>query len=305
MSNNVIETNNLVKYYGGRRILDDINLKVPQGCIYGLLGRNGVGKTTLIRILLGLEEPTRGTSSLLGCDSMKLSADMHGNIGYVAEGHNLIQSYRVDKLIRLCKSLSPRWNQEFFEHLLETFKLPMDRKIKQLSAGMRAQLNLSLAMAIEPKLLIFDDPTLGLDTLARRQFIELAIDLLTKEGRSILFSSHILSDVERIADRIGILVAGRIVVDCSLDELKTRIKKLRLIFDGDAPTNLHITDIINQQVNGRELIVTFANLNEQKRAVIETFKPVSCIDVPMSLEDIFIECTNSNPLTFNNKQQEV
>ena len=249
----VIKIENLVKYYDGRCILDGIDLDIRQGCIYGLLGRNGVGKTTLIRILLGLELPTRGQTYLLDAESMKLSAKTRGRIGYVAEGHNLIQNYKVGKLISLCKNLSVKWNEDFFNHLLQTFRLPIDRKIKQLSSGMRAQLNLSLAMAIDPELLILDDPTLGLDTVARRQFLELAIELLQQDGRTILFSSHILSDVERIADRIGILVAGKLVVDCPLEELKKRIKKLRLIFPDQPPDNLHLTEIVNQQTQGREL----------------------------------------------------
>lgn len=302
MSNEAIKIKDLVKYYDGRLILDDINLEVPRGCVYGLLGRNGVGKTTLIRILLGLESPTRGETHLLGCSSLRLTAQIHGRIGYVAEGHNLIQNYRVGKLIGLCKSLSAKWDQGFLDHLLETFRLPMDRKIKQLSAGMRAQLNLAMAMAIDPELMILDDPTLGLDTVARRQFLELAIDLLQQDGRTILFSSHILSDVERIADRIGIIAAGRLVVDCTLEELKSRITKLRLIFAEEPPADLHLTDIITQQRQGRELVVTIANLNEQKQAIIETFKPSSCTEIPMSLEDIFIECTDAQPLSIVNQE---
>ena len=291
MSENAIIIENLVKYYDGRCILDGINLEIPSGCIYGLLGRNGAGKTTIIRILLGLEPPTRGSTYLMGNDSQNLSAHARGNIGYVAESHSMIQNYSVSKLIKLCRDLSVQWNETFFSHLIETFRLPMDRKIKELSNGMRAQLNLSLAMAIEPKLLILDDPTLGLDTVARRQFLELAIDLLHKDGRTILFSSHILSDVERIAERIGILVAGKLVADCPLEDLKERITKLRLIFAENAPEHLHLTDIINKRADGRELVLTLANFNEQKRAILETFKPTEITEIPMSLEDIFIECT--------------
>ena len=201
MGDSPIVIENLVKYFAGRCVLDGISLEVPRGCIYGLLGRNGSGKTTIIRILLGLEPTTRGRTALLGQDSTKLSAQTHGRIGYVAEGHNLIQNYKVRRLVSLCKGLSLHWNEEFFSHLMETFRLPMDRKVKELSAGMRAELNLALAMAVDPELLILDDPTLGLDTVARRQFLELAIDLIQKQNRTILFSSHILSDVERIAER--------------------------------------------------------------------------------------------------------
>ena len=296
MDENVIRVENLVKYFDGRCVLDGINLKVPQGCIYGLLGRNAAGKTTIIRILLDLEPLTRGQSFLLGAESTNLSAKVHGQIGYVAEGHNLIQNYKVGRLVKLCKNLSPQWNDEFFKHLTETFRLPMNQKVRELSIGMRAKLNLSLAMAIEPELLILDDPTLGLDTVARRQFLELAIDVIQKQGRTILFSSHILGDVERIADRIGIISAGKLVVDCGLEELKERVKKLRLIFPESVPENLHLTEIINQQIEGREMVITVVNWNQQKQALVDVFKPSSCTEIPMSLEDIFIECTKPEPM---------
>jgi len=291
MNDNVIKVENLVKYFDGRCVLNGINLTVPRGCIYGLLGRNGAGKTTIIRILLGTEPATRGRTFLLDTESTNLSPAIRGRIGCVAEGHNLIQSYKVGRLIKLCKDLSLQWNDESFDHLIETFRLPMDRRVKDLSMGMRAQLNLSLAMAIDPELLILDDPTLGLDTVARRQFLELAIEVIQKQDRTILFCSHILSDVERIADRIGILAAGKLVVDCALEQLKERVKKLRVIFPESPPENLYLTEIINQQIQGREMTVTVANWNLQKQAILETFKPSSCTEVPMSMEDIFIECT--------------
>jgi ABC-2 type transport system ATP-binding protein len=297
MSDNVIRVENLVKFFDGRCVLDGINLKVPEGCIYGLLGRNAAGKTTIIRILLGLEPPTRGQTFLLGAESTNLPTKVKGRTGYVAEGHNLIQNYKVGRVVKICKGLSPQWNNEFFNHLTETFRMPMDRKVSELSIGMRAKLNLSLAMATEPELLILDDPTLGLDTVARRQFLELAIDVIQKQGRTILFSSHILGDVERIADRIGIIAAGKLVVDCALEELKERVKKLRLIFPESAPADLHLTEIINQEIQGREMTITVVNWNQQKQALIDVFKPSSCTEIPMSLEDIFIECTKPNPET--------
>ena len=291
MNDSPIVIENLVKYYGGRCVLSGVSLKVPRGCIYGLLGRNGCGKTTIIRILLGLEPPTRGRTALLGQDSTALLAETRGRIGYVAEGHNLIQNYKVHRIIGLCRGLSRCWNDEFFGRLMETFRLPLDRRIRELSAGMRAELNLALAMAVDPELLILDDPTLGLDTVARRQFLELAIDLIQKADRTILFSSHILSDVERIADRIGVIVAGRLVADCELQELKERIRKLRILFEDEAPGDMYLTEIVNRQVQGREMVLTVANWNDQKQAILDTFKPVSCIEIPMTLEDIFIECT--------------
>jgi len=168
---------------------------------------------------------------------------------------------------------------------------------------MRAQLNLALAMAVNPQLLIMDDPTLGLDTISRRQFLELAIDLIQKEGRTILFSSHILSDVERIADRIGILHAGKLIVDCSLNQLKQRVKKFRIIFPNAAPADLHLNDIIQQQIDQREMTLTVANWNDQKQTFIDTFNPESCSEIPMSLEDIFIECSQIDRISLNHQNE--
>jgi ABC-2 type transport system ATP-binding protein len=294
MSQNVIATENLVKYFDGRCVLDGIDLQVPQGCVYGLLGRNGAGKTTIIRILLGLEPATRGKSLVMGASSWQLPVSVLGQIGYVAEGHNLIPNYRVNRIVELYRGLSANWNEQYFRRLIEMFRLPVERKISQLSRGMRAQLNLALAMATEPKLLILDDPTLGLDTVSRRQFLELAIELISRDGRTILFSSHILSDVERLADRIGILRAGKLVVDCQLEELKKRVKKLRVIFDGEPPKEIPITEIMTEKRQGREIIISAANWNENKQTILNTFKPASCTEIPMTLEEIFIECTASD-----------
>jgi ABC-2 type transport system ATP-binding protein len=180
----------------------------------------------------------------------------------------------------------------------------MGRKIKQLSAGMRAQLNLAVALAMDPELLILDDPTQGLDTIVRRQFLELAIEVIQKEGRTILFSSHILGDVERISDRIGVLVAGKLVVDCELEELKRRIRKFRVIFADTPPEDLYLTEIIRAERHGRELHLTAANWNDQKQKIIATFSPQSVVEVPMSLEDIFVECTaTANSVTISSPKQ--
>jgi ABC-2 type transport system ATP-binding protein len=288
-----IRIEGLVKYFDGRCIIDSMDLKIPRGSIYGLLGRNGAGKTTLIRILLGLEEPTRGQALVFDVPGRQLTARQKHNIGYVAEGHHLIGYYTPYKLMTTCRAMCRKWDMATFNKLQELFNIPMDRKIKQLSTGMRAQLNLAMALAMDPELLILDDPTLGLDTIVRRQFLELAIEVIQKEGRTILFSSHILGDVERISDRIGVLVAGKLVVDCELEELKRRIRKFRVIFPETPPDELYLTEIIHTQRQGRELHLTAANWNPQKHKIIETFNPETIVEVPMSLEDIFIECTTA------------
>ncbi len=302
MSETAIQINGLVKYFGGRCVLKGIDLAIPRGSIYGLLGRNGVGKTTLIRILLGLDSPTRGSTALLGQDSQSLTSQTKARVGYVAEGHHLIQAYRVKRLIQLCRSLSPTWNEAFFNHLIKTFQLPLDRRVKALSAGMRAQLNLALAMAAGPDVLILDDPTLGLDTVARRQFLELAIDLIQQQDKTILFSSHILADVERIADRVGILVNGSLVVDCALEALKQRVTQVRVIFKESPPPSIPLTDVIQCHTEGREVLLTAANWTDQKRAMIEALGPTECCVESMGLEDIFLACSGSQSVVFNHQE---
>ncbi|MEJ5258887.1 MAG: ABC transporter ATP-binding protein [Anaerohalosphaeraceae bacterium] len=292
----IVQTEGLVKYYDGRAVLKGVTLKIPQGCIYGLLGRNGAGKTTLIRILLGLESPTRGRAFLFGQDSQMLSRKTKTRIGYTAEGHPLIGTYTAGRLAALCRGLAGRWNQSLFEELAGLFNLPMNRKVKDLSAGMRAQLDLTLAMAAEPELLILDDPTLGLDTVVRRQFLELAIDVIQRQGRTILFSSHILSDVERIADRIGILVNGWLAADCTLEGLKNGIRKFRVIFSDQAPERLYLTELIRQHKEGRELVFTAANWNPLKMKMVQSLQPQEIVEIPMNLEEIFLECTRTEPV---------
>ncbi|OHB53197.1 MAG: hypothetical protein A2Y07_06075 [Planctomycetes bacterium GWF2_50_10] len=288
---NVIEIQNLTKFFGGKCVLENINLKIPQGTAYGLLGRNGAGKTTLIRMLMGLDSPTAGTISILDKDPFELAPADRARIGYVAEGHHLIQDYKVSRLIDLAKSLSPNWDNQQFARLLTVFKFPTTSKVRQLSTGQRAQLNLSLALAIQPDILILDDPTLGLDTVARRQFLELAVDLISSQNRTVLFSSHILSDVERIADRVGILIGRHLAVDCDLEYLKQSIRKFRLRFDTGIPEKIHLTEIVRQSRTNGELILTIANWDTIKEQILDLYKPADVTEVPMSLEDIFIECS--------------
>jgi ABC-2 type transport system ATP-binding protein len=226
---------------------------------------------------------------VFGCDSRRLNPTVKGRIGYVAEGHKLLGHLSVDALRALNRGVTSRFNDEFFDHLIGRLKLPMDRKVRRLSNGQRAQLALALALATEPELLIMDDPTLGLDTVLRREFLELAIDLIQRERRSILITSHILSDVERLADHIAILHDQRIVVDCTLEGLKKAVQKLRLTWPDEPPTELPAPGLIAGKRRGREWVVTMAGVNDQRLALLRSLGPDRIEPVPMSLEEIFVE----------------
>lgn len=289
MTDAVIEVTGLTKFFGRQRVLHEVGLTVRQGETCALLGRNGTGKTTLIRILLGLDRPTRGRTAVFGCDSQRLGRAVKRRVGYVAEGHKLLGHLSVAALAALNRGLTGRFNDHFFDHLIGRLKLPSDRKVGRLSNGQRAQLALALALASEPELLIMDDPTLGLDTVLRREFLELAIDLIQREGRSILITSHILSDVERLADHIAILRDQRIVVDCALEALKTAVQKLRLTWPDEPPTELPVRGLITGRRRGREWLITMAGVNEQRMAALRSLGPQRIEPVPMSLEEIFVE----------------
>ncbi|MGD9649141.1 MAG: ABC transporter ATP-binding protein, partial [Pirellulales bacterium] len=194
----------LTKHYGPRRVVDQVSLRVPAGCVYGCLGRNGAGKSTLIKMLMGLVQPDAGSAKLLGDDIAALRPATRARIAYLAEGHPLYRGMTIQQAARFTRRFYPTWHENFMQQVLDHFKLSLRQKISRLSNGQRAQVSLALALAPDPELLILDDPTLGLDTVVRRDFLESMIRLIQGSGRTILLSSHVLGDIERVADRIGI-----------------------------------------------------------------------------------------------------
>lgn len=254
----VIETTDLGKSFGGRRVLRDISLKVPQGSIFGFIGPNGAGKTTTIRLLLGLLQPDAGSARVLGMDSSSKGIELRSKVGYVAEQSNFYSWMRVEELVNFHSRFYPTWDSQRARHLLETFDLHPGARIKELSKGMRTQLGLTLALAHRPELLILDEPTSGLDPVWRRRFLQ----TLTKEAASdttVFFSSHILSDVERIADWVAIIVDGRVKVMRPLDDFKYNERVIRVVFQDAAPESLLATQgikSIERQGNGYLLTVT-------------------------------------------------
>jgi ABC-2 type transport system ATP-binding protein len=183
----VIVTHRLAKHYGNKRVVDCLNLRVPKGSVYGLLGRNGAGKSTVIKMLLGMTHADSGHAELLGerCDS--LCSTTRARIAYLAEGHPLYGWMTVGEAFRFTRSFYSTWNHSLVEQILNHFELSRRQKIRRLSNGQRAQVSLALAVAPEPELLVLDDPTLGLDTVVRRDFLESLIQIIHRRGRTILF----------------------------------------------------------------------------------------------------------------------
>jgi len=293
MAEIVLETKGLTKYYGARPALDHLDLRIPRGCICGFLGRNGAGKTTAIKMMLGLLTPTAGSASLLGCDSTALTPAIRQRIGYVTEGHRLFRWMSIGRLERFQKAFFPeQWDERFFADMIEYFELSRKQKIKHLSNGQRAQVSLALALAPNPELLIMDDPTLGLDAVIRRQFLEGMIELITRQGRTVLFSSHILADVERVADRVVVIDKGLLRADCSLEQFRASVRRVVLYFDDSVPAEVELEGLLHCRRSERQLELTLVGVDEAEVAAWARQVGTERYDfVEMNLEDQFIEFT--------------
>ena len=284
----VIEIDHLTKYYGKREIVRDLSLLVPGGSIYGFLGRNGMGKTTTIRILLGMEEPTRGSTRVFGEDSRTLAPQTRARIGYLPEGHHVYGWMTVRECGRFQASFFPDWNQDIFETVITHFRLTPAMKGGQLSRGQRAGLCLAMTLAPEPELLVLDDPALGLDPVARRSLLQSMLHVTRQPNRTILFSSHLLSDVERVADRIVVLDGGVLRADCTVETFRDRLRHYVLKFRNTPPSTPDIPGLLESFRTDHELALTIANASAETEALLAALQPESLEPVQMTLEDAFV-----------------
>jgi len=232
----VIACHGLTKYYGGRKALDTLTMTVPRGSVFALLGRNGSGKTTAIRLFLGLLDPTRGSSRVLGRDSQHLTPDLRARIGYMSESHSVISWMTVRQCGDYQARFYPRWNARIFQAVIGHFRLDPRARAGSLSRGERAGLSLALTLAPEPEVLVLDDPALGLDPVARRSLLESMVYVTRGADRTIFFSSHLLEDVERVADHIAILDRSVLRACCSVETFRSHIRQFVLHYaDESAP----------------------------------------------------------------------
>lgn len=291
MSASVIVTHRLTKHYGHKRVVDSLDLRVPQGSVYGLLGRNGAGKSTAIKMLLGMVQPDYGQVQLLGESIDQLKPATRARIAYLAEGHPLYGWMTIGEAVRFTRSFYPAWNHTLCEQILDCFELSQRQKIRTLSRGQHAQVSLALGVAPDPELLILDDPTLGLDTVVRRDFLESLIQIIQRQGRTILISSHILGDVERIADRIGIMDNGVLRVDCPTDHFRQSINKIVVEFSGLPPEAPSCPGLVSARQVGPTLELVLVGYDDAQREAIEALEPRSIEVLHLNLEDAFIEYT--------------
>jgi len=289
----VVEAEGLTKIFGKHFAVDRLGFTVPQGSVVGFLGENGAGKSTTLQMLLGLLRPSAGHSALLGHDSGSLPAELWNRIGYVGEEQGMYSWMTVRQIIRFTSSFYRNWDKGLADQLLKRLDLPEGAKLRELSKGQRGKTALLLALSFHPELLILDDPVSGLDPIVRHEFLEQIIELLQEEGRTVIFSSHILDEVERIADRVLMVSRGRLRVDQSLDELKNKVKRVTLYYERSLPPT-EIKDAASIRRDRDSITAVFTDFSKEKARELRALKPRRMEIESLSLNEMFIEfCSRS------------
>jgi ABC-2 type transport system ATP-binding protein len=284
----IVQTSGLTKSFSGKAALNSVDLEILPGRIIGLLGPNGAGKSTLIRHMIGLYLPDRGTCVTFGCDAAKLSQNELSRIGYVHQEGDLLDWMTAKQLIRYVSAYHPAWNADLEDRYVRDFEIGLNDKVGALSPGQRQKLAILLAIGHEPDFLILDEPASTLDPIARAQFLDLLIKIIQQDQKTILISSHILSDVEKVIDHVIIMKNGRIIEDKGFDDLRDQYLRIRLTSLGASlPEELSFERILSSQRNNGQAVLTLEN--PQLETIKNQAESLNCrIDIhPIPLEDIY------------------
>lgn len=284
----LVEIRRLTRQFGKKTALDDVSLTVPRGGVFGLIGGNGAGKTTLIRHVLGLLRAQAGTVQVFGFDPVQNPVGVLGRIGYLSEDRDLPNWMRVGELLNYTQAFFPNWDQGYAEELRQAFDLDTNAKVQNLSRGQRARAGLLVALAHRPDLLVLDEPSSGLDPIVRRDILGAIIRTIADEGRTVLFSSHLLDEVERVADRVAIIHQGRIVLTASMDEIKDRHRRVTLRFDQMVERAPELVGSLSCTGEGAEWTYVCSGESEQLRRAAEAIGGTVVGDSALSLDEVFI-----------------
>ena len=279
----IVEVSQLVKTYEHGDGVHGLDLHIKRGSAFGFLGPNGAGKSTTIKVLMGLLAPTSGTVSLFGESVQGDLTSMRQRVGYVPEQHFMYPWMSVGEIIWFTRSFYTNWDDAFCERVRAHYGLDPDKKVRELSHGMRTKLALVLALSHSPELLILDEPTTGLDPLIREEFLEGVNKLRAEQECTVLFSSHIMSDVETMADTIAIINAGKLLVCDSRDGLTEKTKRVCIAEGGDPPPGT-----IRTFREGDEWMYTVHGFDRDAFGALQAVHPGAMLRVvDLSLEEIF------------------
>ena len=284
-----IQFSQVTKQYGSQIALEGATFEVPSGKVFAMLGENGAGKTTAIRLMLGLAEAQAGEVRVLGRDSRREGLEIRRRVGYVPERPTLYDWMTAAEIGWFTAGFYPDGFEHHYRTLVEQFGVPLKRKLKQMSKGMRAKIALSLAMAHRPELLVLDEPTSGLDTMVRREFLESMVDIAT-EGRTVLLSSHQIGEVERVADIVAIIHTGRVLLVEPLDALKLDTRQLTVLTTEMQPSPPELPGtLLYQRQRGRQWELLVRGLEENDVNTLRDDEAVLSVETRMpSLEEIFV-----------------
>ncbi|HEX4071477.1 MAG TPA: ABC transporter ATP-binding protein [Planctomycetaceae bacterium] len=287
-SPNVIEIRRLTRHFGNKRALDDISLSVPRGGVFGLIGGNGAGKTTVIKHVLGLLKAQSGSVRVFGLDPVQNPVGTLGRIGYLSEDRDLPDWMSVAELMRYAQAFFPSWDETYAAELREAFDLDPKAKIKNLSRGQRARAGLLVALAHRPELLVLDEPSSGLDPVVRRDILGAIIRTIADEGRTVLFSSHLLDEVERVADRVAIIHEGRILLTAPMDEIKETHRRVTLRFGQSHSRPPALIGTLSFEGEGSDWTYICSGGSSQLRRAAEAIGATVMEDAPLTLDEIFV-----------------
>lgn len=289
----VLSLDNVKKSFGSVQVLDGLGFTVAQGEVFGFLGRNGAGKSTAIRLMMGITRYDSGKIEVFGRPLRKDLIKIRQRIGYVAQEQNMYPWMTPKVLSGFVKGFYPRWDEARYAQLISNFDLPVKRRIGTFSGGMKAKLALSVALSTRPELLILDEPTAGMDPVARREFLDLVREQALHDGATTLFSTHLIDEIEAVADRIAIVESGRTVYNGSLEPLRNSIVSWSIAREhyvpGSVPGNFaHQCLKVLQEVERRGRWVITMQFAQETLASSEIVLNEGWRYEPMSLEDVFI-----------------
>jgi len=289
----VVSAKNVVRRFGRLDALKGLSMDIPEGCVFGLVGENGAGKTTFIRTLLGLIRPHGGEVKVFGVDPVSAPVSALSRIGYLSEDRDLPDWMSLWELIRYTRAFYPNWDDDFADELMHTFGLDLNWKVKNLSRGQRAQAGLLVALAYRPELLILDEPSSGLDPAVRRDILGAIIRTVAEEGRTVLFSSHFLDEVERVSDYIAMIHQGVLIWCDTLEGIKAMHHRLVLrLPESVAPSQ--ISGQLSAERTGSVWTTIHCSQRETLLARIHELDGEILEHEPPSLEEIFVARVGSD-----------
>lgn len=288
MGDYIVDIENLSRAFGNTQALQDVTLRVPRGGVFGLIGSNGAGKTTLIKHILGSHDAQRGSVNVFGLDPVKEPVKVLGRIGYMSENRDAPGWMRIQELIDFTSTFYPSWDSGYAKELLELFELDSKQRIRNLSRGQTARVCLLLALAHRPELLVLDEPSSGLDPVIRRDILAAIVRTTAEDGRTVLFSSHLLDEVERLADRIAILHQGRLLLEDSLESVLDSFHRITLRFDQSYSVAPSFDGAIDSRGLGYEWTYVVRGEKNRLEQTAQSLHAQIVGESPLSLDDIFV-----------------